>query len=157
MINDSRLPPRFWRKVKPDGDCWVWIGAIHKRGYGQFWFGETMAQAHRVAYTLLVGNIPEGKQLDHVCHNRACVNPAHLNPVTNKENSENRAGPNITSKSGVRGVLWHRRRQLWFAKVYHEGRAYYGGWSTDVRVAEQAAIDLRNRLYRNNLLDRAAC
>ena len=156
QFGDSRLPERFWRKATETSDCWVWQAAIHRKGYGQFYFRHQMAQAHRVAYEVLVGQIGHGMQLDHTCFNKACVNPAHLNPVSNKQNSENRPGANVTSRSGIRGVLWHRRRELWFAKVSHNGRAHYGGWSKDIRVAERAAVEIRNRLYSNNLVDRAA-
>lgn len=82
---------RFWPKVdKSDpGGCWLWTAAKGKGGYGNF--GVTprkTAYAHRFAYELMVGAIPEGLQLDHLCRNKACVNPAHLEPVTCKENLE---------------------------------------------------------------------
>lgn len=78
---------RFWSKVdrsNPDG-CWPWIGYRNAGGYGRFHWGRTQ-QVHRIAYELLVGPIPDGLDLDHLCRNRGCVNPAHLEPVTNREN-----------------------------------------------------------------------
>jgi HNH endonuclease len=77
---------RFWAKVDKTESCWLWTGALAK-GYGQF--GGTRKQriqAHRWAYQELVGSIPEGLELDHLCRVRRCVNPAHLEPVTHSVN-----------------------------------------------------------------------
>jgi HNH endonuclease len=73
----------FWSKVErgAPGECWLWTGATTK-GYGRF----RGTGAHRFAYELLVGPIPQGLQLDHLCRVRNCVNPEHLEPVTCQEN-----------------------------------------------------------------------
>jgi hypothetical protein len=84
---DERLPPRFWNKVAAvkGGGCWYWMAGLFRGGYGQFRFGRN-TRAHRVAYEALVGEIPAGLDLDHLCRVRHCVNPEHLEPVTRKEN-----------------------------------------------------------------------
>jgi hypothetical protein len=69
-----------------DGDCIVWVGAKSSSGYGQIKVNRVVRQAHRVAFELEHGTIPAGRVLDHLCRNRACVNPAHLEPVSNREN-----------------------------------------------------------------------
>jgi hypothetical protein len=86
-------PPRwlngFWRRVEKTDGCWIWRGAVSSTGYG------TVSRklptrhklpAHRVAYEQMVGPIPEELEIDHLCRNKLCVNPAHLEPVLHAEN-----------------------------------------------------------------------
>ena len=78
---------RFWAKVQKTEDCWLWTAALDQ-GYGRFSVAPgRAARAPRVAYELLVGSIPADRQLDHLCRNRACVNPAHLELVTSRTNT----------------------------------------------------------------------
>jgi hypothetical protein len=79
---------RFWSKVRPApaDECWMWTASLNTGGYGQFAYRGRPLRAHRVAYELLICDIPAGLQLDHLCRVRPCVNPWHLEPVTNDVN-----------------------------------------------------------------------
>jgi hypothetical protein len=72
--------------VVTESGCWEWTRALNGSGYARIHVDGKLRVAHRVAYELLVGPIPEGLFLDHLCRNRRCINPAHLEPVTNREN-----------------------------------------------------------------------
>ena len=76
---------RFWTKVEKTDGCWNWTACTHQ-GYGRFNHNGSAVLAHRLSYELLVGPVPTGLTLDHLCRNRKCVNPAHLEPVTRGEN-----------------------------------------------------------------------
>ena len=93
-MNDSRLPERFWSKVNesPTG-CWIWTAAHTADGYANLKVDGKAIRAHRFAYQALVGSIPDGLDIDHLCRVRDCVNPCHMQPVTRRVNT-------------LRGVGW---------------------------------------------------
>lgn len=84
---------RFWQKVRVTPECWEWTAFRTPRGYGRFSVGIANYSAHRWLYEQLVGPIPDGLTLDHLCRNPSCVRPDHLEPVTGTENT-------------LRGVSW---------------------------------------------------
>lgn len=86
MTAQARLTERFWSKVDRTESCWLWTAVLNSAGYGRFHLDGKMRLAHRVAYEGMVGAIPEAAQLDHLCRTRRCVNPSHLEPVTQREN-----------------------------------------------------------------------
>lgn len=106
-FGDERLPGRFWAFVRlgrAPNDCWTWTGAL-RRGYGTFWLNGRNAGAHVVVYEALIGSVPSGREIDHVCHDsrncrlgedcphRACVNPDHLQVATARSNTLRSGNP----------------------------------------------------------------
>lgn len=89
---DATAPPipgpvdRFWAKVDKSGECWEWTASRAGGGYGSFTVNGRGQPAHKFAYELLAGPVPAGLVLDHLCRNRICVRPDHLEPVTEREN-----------------------------------------------------------------------
>jgi hypothetical protein len=90
---------RFWTCVEKTDSCWLWTAST-SRGYGIFsWqidHRRHTVQAHRYAYQQIIGAIPDGLQLDHLCRIRRCVRPSHLEPVTNLENQRRGLRANAT-------------------------------------------------------------
>lgn len=94
------LEGRFWQKVNQSGPtlkaglgpCWIWESRVGSGPYGKFLVGRKLVSAYRFSYELLVGQIPTGLVLDHLCSNPPCVNPQHLEPVTQRENNRRGEG-----------------------------------------------------------------
>lgn len=152
------LDERFWSKVDKSGDCWLWTAALNDKGYGSFWDKVNRRQipAHRASYEGHHARIlGRGLCVDHICHTRNCVRPKHLREASNKQNSENRRSASRTSKSGVRGVSWHKKTGKWVAQVGHNYRRYHLGLFDSIEEAEVAAIAKRNELHTHNDKDRS--
>lgn len=115
------LRERVFDKVELTLFCWEWKGAINRdTGYGVVGLGrrsDGTGLVHRVVYELLIGPIPQGLDLDHLCRNRACCNPAHLEPVTRKVN----VSRGLRAK-GWRDSATHCSRG--HAYDYHDGRQW---------------------------------
>lgn len=88
----------FTSKVLRLASCWLWVGAKTPEGYGAFSMRKRSFAAHRVAYTLYVGEIKAGLQIDHLCRRKDCVNPEHLEPVTPRENQLRRDGYSLSAR-----------------------------------------------------------
>lgn len=78
---------RFMAKIEQTNSCHIWKGPLDKDGYGTFFLRKLNRRAHRVAWFMLHGPIPEGMVVNHTCRNPSCVNPQHLNVVTTRENA----------------------------------------------------------------------
>lgn len=129
----QRIVNRFWARVDktPDG-CWLWMGARGPLGYGAFWDGKKVLRAHRYAWAVTNGEIPEGLFACHKCDNPPCVNPDHLFLGTRTENQRDMAVKERTNTT-----------KLTESEVRAMRRAYRLGISQDV-LAHVFGVDQTN-------------
>jgi hypothetical protein len=135
---------RFQNKVGPtdENGCWPWAGTLHQWGYGRFHLNGGNRNAHRVAWVMENGPIPEGLYIDHLCRNRKCVNPEHLEAVTNRENILRGTAP---------AALNSRKRVCLRGHEYTDDNTY-----VTPTGARKCRTCERARWKRKNLLRRAA-
>lgn len=132
----------FADNTRRSGACLEWTGYLNPAGYGQMGY-QGQRSAHRYAWERVNGPIPDGMYIDHMCHNRACVNVNHLRVVTHAQNMQNHAGARVDSKSGVRGVYWNEKGGGWMANASVNGKRHIVGRFDDIKEAERAAIAIR--------------
>lgn len=146
---------RFLSKIKTlNNGCWEWTSTINRKGYGVLSVHGKPVVAYRVSYMLFRGEIPPAMQIDHICHNRACVNPNHLRLATTTQNNENHTGANRNSGTGVRGVYWEADRQKYRVEVISKGKRHRKGGFSNLSDAAAYARELRNELMTFNDADR---
>lgn len=142
---------RFWSQVDITGECWLWTGHLTD-GYGRIKVDGRFVAAHQWSYVNAGKVIPDGMMLDHICHDRACVNPSHLRPVTHKQNMENQVAAHRNSTTGVRGVF--RRGGRYRAAVRNNGRLYWLGTYDTIEEASEVARLKRIELFTHNDADK---
>lgn len=113
---NGQLPGRFWAKVSVGSGCWLWTAYTDADGYGRFRWNRKKVYAHRLAYEMLVADIPDRLVSDHLCRTPACVNPMHIEPVTSAENIRRGVGP-----SAKNAVKTHCPR----GHAYNEANTYH--------------------------------
>ena len=137
---------RFWEKIDKTDECWLWTASCDSSGYGKFWHEGKLVLAHRFAYAWAYGGIPEGMQVDHTCHVRACVKVEHLRLASNSENSRNRSGPHLTgTATGVRNV--HIAGKKYTVRIKKHGKLHYFGVYNTVEEAARVAERERALLF----------
>ncbi len=113
---------RFLKKVEKTSTCWIWRAAIHSiKGYGMF-KSRVGGYAHRAAYELFIGPIPPGFSIDHLCRNKICVNPDHLEAVTHRENVLRGIGPTAINNRKIKcrnGHLFTRENTIFIKDKFH--------------------------------------
>ena len=149
------LAERFMTKVDFSGECWVWTAADNGVGYGRFRVtdssGGRSVYAHRLAFSAIHGDIATGMQVDHRCHNRACVRPAHLELVSQQVNGSRRGGAAKHSKTGVRGVHgWTNRdgTKYWCIEIWQHGRRVFRRYllQSEYTLLDAEELAVRQRL-----------
>jgi len=149
------MEQRFWTHVEKTETCWLWTGAVQNSGYAMVRVpGRKMRVAHRIAYQMCVGPIPDGSVIDHKCRVRHCVNPDHLQAVSPRENAENIDVTPENNKTGHLNVYKRNNAFGYVVIVRSRGERHYGGSHRTLEEAAAAARDLRNRVKTNNLQDR---
>jgi hypothetical protein len=110
----KRIAPaaRFWAKVAKGDGCWLWTASVFENGYGLFHCDERNVKAHRFAYELCVGPIPEGLEVRHRCDVPRCVNPDHLEVGTHAENMADMVRRGRVARGARNGRSIHGRRAI---------------------------------------------
>lgn len=161
------LVERFWEKVNKgsESECWVWTAAtVSPAGRAHVKYGKIAGPrgegkrvqwlAHRLSWTLVNGDIPNGMLVDHRCFNTLCVNPDHLRLVTPQQNSENRSGLAAHNSTGFRGVQKVGNRFYAYC-THNRSRIDFGSFDRAEDAAE-AARKGRLELMTHNDLDKVA-
>lgn len=98
---------RFWAKVDKTGDCWLWTACRSSGGYGKVGRDGKSLYAHRVIYEELIGPIPDGTEIDHICNTRLCVNPDHLRAVPHRTNILRSSAPTASNAAKTHCLNGH--------------------------------------------------
>lgn len=135
----------FKARIKWVGECLIYQGYKCRQGYGRISVNGESMTAHRYAWEREKGPIPEGLEIDHICHNESCVNVRHLRLATRSQNQANLSGRKIRAVSGYRNVSkWNDRWEVWVTK---NGVRNYFGTFRDVEEAAEVAKQARLELF----------
>lgn len=138
----EQTPPDLRRRVAlGTNGCWQWTGSVHPNTcYGRV-FGPDGGQAHRLVYEQLIGSIPEGLVIDHLCRNRSCVNPAHLEVVTSRVNTLRGFGVSATNARKTHCLYGHELEGQ-NLRVYKGKRVCRACDARRQRLSKQGRLDV---------------
>jgi hypothetical protein len=129
-----------------EGECLIWYGQRDSSGYGLINVDGKRSLVHRYVWSQANGPLDSGTELDHSCHNRACINMDHLRIATRSENTANKAGPRADNlSSGVRNV--YRAKNGWTVQMTKDGQQYYFGLYPTIEEASVVAKTKRQELF----------
>lgn len=155
---DERLPGRFWRNVYPEPNtgCWLW-GAGMCDGYAIFSLTKVTPcrRAHRIAWLVLIGEIPEGMVLDHTCEVTSCVNLAHLEVVTPGENTRRGGSPWKANAVATAAELARTRFRCGHPKSWDNVRIHSAGHRLCLACDDRRRAELADRQRRRRIEDPA--
>lgn len=132
-------------RTKRKGSCLVWTGSINQKGYGRINIDGRLVTAHRYAWYLEFGAIPDGSQINHICWEKSCVNTDHLELASSYENASYRKGANSNSTSGIRNVS--RKGGRWHVSITKDRKTHNFGTYEDIEEAAQVAEQARKDLF----------
>lgn len=129
-----------------DHECWGWSGNTDRLGYSKITNNSGTTYAHRIVFEIVNGPIPPGYEIDHICRNRSCVNPKHLRLATHSENLRNTSTKSNT-KSGLKGVSWHKAQRKWAARIMIHGKSISLGYFHDPNEAHRAYLKAASEIH----------
>jgi len=148
MTKYKNVHQRFWEKVCPRKKCLEFTGCRDTNGYGTFWGDRgRMEKAHRWSYQAYVGAIPDGLEMDHLCRNRVCVHPDHLEPVTHAENMT-RSMSGLAAKLRLDGMTHCKRGHEFTPSNIYWGKTRIGNPARWCRTCRREYMhDWRRRSF----------
>jgi hypothetical protein len=155
-LNDT-APRRFWAKVDKTGDCWLWTARLSRDGYGQFrtgGVGTPNARAHRVAWALAYGAIPEGLLVLHRCDNPRCVRPEHLFLGTSADNVADRNAKGRQATGARLNIPCDRGRGHRNPRYTHPETTARGERNGHARFTAEQVLEIRRLWAAGGMLQR---
>lgn len=145
MTDEERF---FCRVIEAESGCWLWTGGVSDTGYGSFKPRDGSASnAHRWSYQLLIGKVPEGLVIDHLCRTRACVNPWHMDPVTDRVNMQRGTARDERRKAAAALTHCPHGHEKTEANVYRTFNPKRNRWESKCRPCRNKRVAAHRAKY----------